>query len=201
MPDLLSLPCPGCRIGLAPAAFSMDAPLECPSCRVRLEGAVFPAFWREEEGAFAGAVPAGEAEAACFFHPENRAALSCERCGRFICQVCDLAIGARHLCPACVSAGITGEKLPEIVARRFLWIEAAFYFGLIPLLVGIGMWPFIVVTGVMAIFFAVWGWRRPGSIPRAARRWPAVVGLVGGFIQIAAWAGMLLLIYYGWSHR
>lgn len=169
--------------------------MECPSCHVRIEGAVFPAFWREDDRD--AAVPAGEAEAACFFHPENRAALSCERCGRFICKVCDLAIGARHLCPACVSAGITGEKLPEIVPRRFLWSESALYFGTVPLVFGLGMWPFIVVTGIAAIFFALWGWKRPGSIPRGVRRWPAIVGLIGGVLQIAAWTGMIALLFFG----
>jgi hypothetical protein len=201
MPDTLSLPCPACRIGLAPAAFAMDAPMLCPSCRVPLEGVIFPAFWREDESAAGRALPAGEAEAACFFHPENRAALSCERCGRFICTVCDLPIGSRHLCPSCVSAGLTGEKLPEIVPRRFLWGEAALYFGTIPLLLAIGLWPFLIVTGLIAIFLALWGWRRPGSIPRGARRWPAIVGIIGGLLQIAAWLGMTVLITNGLRHR
>jgi hypothetical protein len=200
MPDTLSLPCPGCQVGLAPAAISMDAPLECPACHVKLEGMVFRAFWRETENAGV-AVPAGEAEAVCFFHPENRAALSCERCGRFICQVCDLEIGSRHLCPTCVSAGLTGEKIPEIVPRRVLWVEAAFYFGIIPLLIGFGMWPFIIVTGIAAVVLGLWSWKRPGSIPRSTRRWPAVVGIIGGLIQIAAWTGMVFFIFYGIRHR
>ncbi|MEA3207419.1 MAG: hypothetical protein QOE70_476 [Chthoniobacter sp.] len=169
----------------------------CPSCRSPLQGAVFPAFWRDDAPGVSRAVRAGEAEATCFFHPQNRAALSCERCGRFVCQVCELTIGSRRLCPACVSAGLAGEKLPEIVPWRFLWADSALLVGLVPLVCGIFAWPLFIVTGLAAIFLALRGWKRPGSLPRGRRRWAAVVGLVAGVLQLVLWAGMILFVS-GW---
>ena len=129
----------------------------------------------------------------CFFHPENRAAVSCDRCGRFICAVCDMQLGVRHLCPTCLSSGLGAEKLPELVVRRFLWADTALLIGIVPLLFFI-FFPAFIVTGPAAVFCAVFGWKRPGSLPRGRRHWAAVVGLIGGLVQLTIWVGWLLLI-------
>ena len=64
-----------------------------------------------------------------------------------------------------------------------------------PLLLGVFMWPFIVVSGAAAIFFALFGWKRPGSLPRGRRRWASIVGIIGGVLQIAIWLTIVILIF------
>ena len=62
----------------------------------------------------------GEGEvAACFFHARKRAAVPCDRCGRFLCRLCDLDFGdGRHLCPECLRAGRGAGGMPELVNER-----------------------------------------------------------------------------------
>ena len=186
--------CPECGFALAPESLTRENEAVCPQCRAVLSGGLFPAFWHPEPIATGTAEHAAAGDAVCFFHPENRAARSCERCGRFVCPVCDLPLGARHLCPTCLSSGLGAEKLPELVVRRFLWANTALLAGILPLLAGIFVWPVFIVTGPAAIFCALFGWKRPGSLPRGHRRWAAVLGLVLGLLQLAAWTGMIVFL-------
>ena len=192
---ILALACPQCRTALSPDALGSGHRAACPHCGTEIHGTVFPAFWKEPADLAGRAQQAGEGEAVCFFHPENRAAVSCEKCGRFICAVCECTVGTRHLCPSCLSSGLTGEKLPELIPWRFIWADAALFTGLLPLLLGIFMWPFIIASGAAAIFFALFGWKKPGSLPRGRRRWAAIVGIIGGAVQIGIWVTIAILIY------
>ena len=107
--------CPACGFALPLDALARGGEAPCPQCRARLSGTLFPMFWSPEPAAPSLADHAGDDEAVCFFHPENRAALACDRCGRFLCAVCDMPLGTRHLCPTCLTSGLGGEKLPELV--------------------------------------------------------------------------------------
>lgn len=190
--------CPQCQFALAPEAVSPHQDVICPNCRTRFRGALFPAFWESHAAAPTHADQAGEGEAVCFFHPENRAALSCDRCGRFVCHVCDLAVGAKHFCPTCLSSALSGEKFPDFVPWRFLWADTAFLLGLGAFVFGFMIWPFLIFTGAAAIFLALFGWKRPGSIPRGPRRWASVLGLIGGVLQIVAWC---VIVAFIWGSR
>jgi hypothetical protein len=185
--------CPACGFALALDAFAGSEEIACPHCRVALSGTLFPTFWQEGAGASL-ADHALDGDAACFFHPENRAVLSCERCGRFLCTVCDMPLGTRHLCPTCLSSGLTGEKLQELVISRFIWSNMALLCGLVPLILGLFVFPMFIVTGPAAIFCALFGWKRPGSLPRGRRRWVSVLGLVCGLLQLAIWFGFIVML-------
>lgn len=191
-----TLACPRCRAALAPEAFASTHDTECPQCRTVLRGAIFPAFHRDAAEAVPGlANRAADGEAVCFFHPENRAERSCDRCGRFVCHVCDLPVGARHLCPACLSGALETDREHALVAWRFLWADSALLFGIVPVFLGIFIWPFLVLTGLTAIVLGVRAQQRPGSVVRGRRRWAAVLGIVGGAVQILAWGGALFFMF------
>ena len=185
--------CPSCGFTVPLDALAHGGETPCPQCRAGLRGALFPVFWNPVPAAHSLADHAGDGEAVCFFHPENRATLTCDRCGRFLCTVCDMPLGTRHLCPTCLSSGLGGEKLPELVVRRFLWADASLLTGLVPLLAGLFVWPGFIVTGPAAVFCALFGWKRPGSLPGGRRRWVAVLGVICGVLQLAVWSGMLFL--------
>lgn len=193
-----TLACPRCRTPLAPEDFAATHDTACPQCRAVLRGAIFPAFHRDAALAVPGlADRAGEGEAVCFFHAENRAERTCDRCGRFICHVCDMPVGARRLCPACLSGALEAEKGSELVPWRFLWADSALILGGVPLLLGLFMWPFIILTGITAIVLGVCARNRPGSVTRGPRRWAAILGIIGGVLQILIWGGLLAFFFIG----
>ena len=72
---------------------------------------------------------------------------------------------------------------------------AALLTGILPLLVGIIIWPFLIFTGLLAIFLALWGWRKTGSLVKGQRHWAAVVGLVGGILQVSAVIGFCIFLW------
>lgn len=187
-----SIRCPQCALALDLAGFDAGATVECPACRSQLRAATFPAF---ENPPTAVSTSSGEhaldGEAACFFHPEKRAVLACEGCGRFVCALCDVPLGTRHLCPTCLGA----SKAPELVTHRWCWSNVALLLGVGPLVLAFGMWPMLVMTGPAAIFMALWSWSKPGSLIAGARRWAALVGLIGGVLQLGIIAGVAILIW------
>src|SRR6478672_3276968 len=93
----------------------------CPQCLQELRISVFPPIYRHPTGEGSAGEHAIEGEATCFFHPEKRAERPCDRCGRFLCALCDLPVGSRHLCPVCLKAGNEEKALPELVSSRVSW--------------------------------------------------------------------------------
>jgi hypothetical protein len=180
---------------LLPQALDGAKDERCPQCAAELRGRLFPAWWVEENGAVTTSEPALPGEAVCFFHPSNRAALPCDLCGRFLCTICDLPIGARHLCPVCLSHGLGKEKLPEVIPRRFLWSWASFWLGVVPLLAVVVAWPVMFVTGALGILTALVGWNRPGSLVRGHQHWAAVVGVLLGLSQIVISVGVFYILF------
>jgi hypothetical protein len=199
MPAATSVPygaltCPTCGAALSPQSLASDHEQPCPGCARPMRGQVFRLWSTAEPHAPTTSDRALEGEAACFFHPENRAALACDSCGRFVCSVCDLHVGSRHLCPLCLGSGLNKQKLPEIVSRRFLWSWAAFWLGLLPLIFIIADWWCLTVTGTSAIIIALVGWKRPGSVTRGPQHWIALTGILLGFAQLGITFAIISMI-------
>ena len=75
--------------------------------------AAFPAALRgESKGAF-GDVVVDEGEASCFQHAEKRAKTACERCGRFLCELCDVVLRGHHYCAGCLEQATSSGDIPE----------------------------------------------------------------------------------------
>jgi hypothetical protein len=187
-----SIRCPKCALALDSTNSANG--VECPACRSHLTAMFFPAFDNPPAGiSTASGERALEGEAACFFHPEKRAAIACESCGRFLCALCDLPLGARHLCPACLHA----DRRTDLVNHRTCWSRVTLLLGVLPLLLSFMIWPFLVFTGLATIFTGFWTWKKPGSLVRGPRRWASVVGILGGFAQVGFEGGMIYLIVWG----
>jgi hypothetical protein len=135
-----------------------------------------------------------EGEAVCFFHPQNSARLACDVCGRFVCSICDLLVGSRHLCPVCLSKGLGNDKLPEIIPRRFLWQRLSFSLGFWPLFLFMFLWPFFIVTGGTALIAGILSFRKPGSLVRGRQRGYAIAGILLALAQIMVFCGMVILL-------
>ena len=159
----------------------------CPGCRQRIFAAVFPAI----ENARAGAAPetiAESTEASCFFHPESRAAVPCSECGRFLCNLCDIELDGRHLCPSCFRAGVKTKKLESVETQRVMYDTIALASATLPALL---LWP-ALLGAPAALYLAIRRWRTPLSIvPRTRVRFViaallalAEIGAIGFLIWI-----------------
>jgi len=193
-----ALRCPKCALPFEPGAAVSLMDVACSACRSRLSVALFPAFESPPEAiSTASGEKAGEGEAACFFHSEKRADCTCDRCGRFICALCDLPFAGRHFCPKCLDT----SKLEELVSTRFVGGYVSMLCGVVPLVFfPLGCIYIIPITGPAAVGFALWSWKKPGSLVHGPRHGMALAGLIGGTIQLLAMAAGIAAVGYKLFH-
>jgi hypothetical protein len=135
-------------------------------------------------------------EASCFFHPEKRAALACESCGRFLCALCDLEFDGRHICPSCLSAGRKKGSLGTLDHFRLSWGGIALLVAVLPV---IAFWPMTVVSAPAAIAVAIYGWRKPRSLT-GRRRWVSYTfAFIFALVEIGAWTWFFLKGVSWWT--
>ena len=154
----------------------------CPYCQKWLQIRVWPIVRHNTN-----AVSALSDQATCFFHPDKAFQACCQRCGRFVCALCDLQLGVEHVCPTCFERG-RGDSGAE--AGKAEWRYRDVLYDSIAVTVGWGwiiFWPTIVAAIPAVIFLHVKYRKAPRSylIPRSGWRfWSAYVGL--------AWLPLLL---------
>ena len=190
-----ALRCPKCSTPFEPDLALPVGRMECSHCLSSISFVLFPAFHNPPEAiSMASGVRAAEGEAVCFFHPEKRAECTCDRCGRFVCELCDLPFGNRHLCPKCMDT----SKLPELVTSRFVGAYAAMLIGILPLF--FPCFYFFPFTGTAAMILGGWSWKKPGSLVYGPRHAMAVVGVLTGFLQLLALVGIIMGFIYVIKH-
>ena len=180
--------CAACFSSVPPDAWNRESGSRCNGCSATLEAWVFPSIRATLRGAAASAVLEAS-EASCFYHAESRAHAVCDKCGRFVCGLCDLELGRHHYCPACLQSGMAEDALGNLEARRVMWDTAALALAVLPALV---IWP-TILTGPIALFAAIWWWRRPSSIvPRTKFRF--ILAIVLALAQIAGWIAVFVAV-------
>ena len=183
------LRCDKCQTALPGAVVNTGTLVACPACGVSTLVQVFPAFSRVAPRGRAAEALASMEDASCFYHPAKKAAVPCDRCGRFLCTLCDLELDGRHVCPECIEierrAGNTlrpgGRPLHDLVAL------AVAALGTVP-----GIWFLSFITGPVALFMAIRYWNEPLRSPVPRGRWRLVVAGILGLLQTGAW---LFLLY------
>jgi len=164
--------CPHCSADI-PADSRWES---CPYCQKRLQICVWPVVRQNNNAA-----TALSDQATCFFHPDKAFQACCQRCGRFVCALCDLQLGAEHVCPTCFERGRADSGAE---ASKAEWRYRDVLYDSIALTVGWGwilFWPTIVAAIPAVVFLHVRYRKAPRSylIPRSGWRfWVAYVGLV-----------------------
>jgi hypothetical protein len=141
-------------------------------------------------GAAAG--PLMENGATCFFHPQHAAQVPCDNCGRFLCALCDLPLGGRHLCPTCIENTSRQSSENPWIAHRFLWGRAALLIALIPALA----YPFTFLTFLTApvtLVLALLWWNKPAGLTGNGGRLSLVLAVLFAGLQILAWIGAVFV--------
>jgi hypothetical protein len=170
-----TFPCPGCSGDVTPAQTETGWQV-CPYCEKRLRARLWPVLRSNSNAAAAIAD-----QATCFFHPDKAFQACCQRCGRFVCGLCDLQLGSEHVCPTCFERGRAGSRLEGGQAE---WRHRDVLFDSIALSLGwawIIVWPVIIVALPAAIILHVKYRKAPRSylIPRAGWRfWAAYAGFI-----------------------
>lgn len=180
--------CPNCGRDFSPTETGWQS---CPYCEERLEIRTWPVARISTTSA--AAMPE---QATCYFHPDKAFQACCQRCGRFVCALCDLQLGAEHVCPTCFERGRTDSGLNGAAAE---WRHRDVLYDSIALSLGwawIIVWPMILAALPTAIFLHVKYRKAPRSylIPRSGWRfWMAYAGfawlplLIGSAILIPRW--------------
>jgi ribosomal protein L37AE/L43A len=124
--------CPRCKKPLE-LAQAGDGPNNCVHCGGEFEARVFrPASRSQQVVQLAQGGP--EAGTACANHPRNAAVTSCERCGIFICSLCELQVDGSNYCPACFERLAQEGAIPSARVRFRAFHTLAFiasFLGLI----------------------------------------------------------------------
>ncbi len=180
--------CTRCRRRLPPEIINAAGMQDCPSCGVAVRVDAFPALFRDPRPGQAGEALVVEDTSSCFYHPQKKAVVHCQGCGRFLCALCNVEFAGKHLCPPCLETGKLSGRMKNLQGQRILYDSMALGVALVPMVL---MWPVTVLSAPLAIFLAIRYWKTPLSIiPRTRVRF--VLAIIVGSLQMGGWS---LLIY------
>lgn len=193
------LPCPKCRKPLEPPGSEGPGALRCPQCRTAFQFEALPALFAGPRIGRPGEALVDAGEASCYFHPEKRATIACESCGRFLCALCDLEVDGRHICPSCFSAGRKKGTLGSLDQFRISWPGLAI---LCVTVLPLGFYPFTPIFAACALVFLGIGVKKPGSITGRRRIVSCMVAalLAVGEIAGSVYAGRALIRTFSSVH-
>ena len=184
-----ALPCPRCKRVLGPDSWIDAGRGVCYRCKCDYEFVAFPAL-HATRAHIAPQAAVLAADSVCFFHAENRAEAICDGCGRLLCPVCTVPFAGQKLCPTCISTTKTSEA-PNVIRDRTLYDGIALVLAWLPLLV----WPFTVITAPVALGFAIYGWKKPGSLVRGRSRTRLIIAMVIALVQIGGWITLAVSLW------
>lgn len=164
----------------------------CPACGAPLQFEVFPALFRKIGAGHRGEALMVEGESSCFYHPQKKAVLPCDGCGRFLCALCDCPLEGRHYCPTCLEAGRTKGKIRSLDNQRTLYDSIALALAILPILV----FYFTLITAPMTLYVAIRYWKVPSSILRRTKI-RFVAAIVIALLQIGGWIALLIVLTTG----
>lgn len=164
---------------------------ECPVCGATVWAEAFPALVTGVKAGRAGETVLVDDESACFYHPTKRAVLPCDACGRFLCALCDIEMDGRHLCTACIEAGVRKGAMDSLQTQYVYYDSIALSAAILPLLF---LW-LTIVSAPIVLFLAIRYWNTSMSVlPRNRWRFVAAVTIAG--FQLVGW-GLLALLLLG----
>ena len=165
--------------------------IRCPACIGAFEATVFqPVERRQRAAEVLVATPDGVANA-CANHARNAAVTNCQRCGLFICALCDMNIGEGSYCPQCFDR-VRADGSLKAAATRYRdygsMARIAVSVGLLFSMMFLGL-PF----GALAVYYAVRGIRQrreEGASPAGM-----IVIIVLGILEMISSIVMVALLF------
>jgi hypothetical protein len=183
--------CSNCSTLLPLEIFNTDQPDECNYCHRQTYGFAFPALIRPPEQIKTGEQILVEGDASCFFHPQKKAMVSCEYCGRFLCSLCDIEFGGQHLCATCIEAAKKKKTLKTLEDRRVLYDDLALALAIVPII----LFYVIIVTAPISIFMAIRHWDSPSSIIPRRSKLRMTFAILISVLELVGIGALIFLIF------
>ena len=183
--------CAACRWPIEVHAWNNHQGAHCKNCAQLVYSYVFPAINRANNTGVAEAIKEDN-EASCFYHPESRAVLPCDECGRFLCQVCECAVEDRHLCPSCLNTAAKHKTIATFDNCRINYDSIALAAALLPISV---FWPVTLISGPGVIYYSIKHWKSPRGIMRRSKV-RFVLAMLVGLIQTVGWGALFLSLLF-----
>ncbi len=190
--------CNGCHTPLLAGVFNLEELTPCPACGKPLQIAIFPALFRHMAAGRGGEAVVEEMESSCFYHPQKRAVLPCDGCGRFLCALCDCDFNGQHLCPPCLETGKAKGKIQNLQNHRTLYDSVALTLAIAPAITFVGAC-FSIITSPLALFIALRHWNTPTSIVRTTKT-RHVLAIIFATLTLLGWISYAVLIGYAVWH-
>jgi len=184
--NTLLVQCPKCKTGLLGGIFNQPALTRCPACGAPLQVEIFPAFFRRTAPGREGEAILIEGESSCFYHPQKKAVVPCDACGRFLCALCDCELKGQHFCPGCLESGQKKRKIQGLEDMRVLHGRQALLLAILPLF----------ITGLAAIYVVLRYRKEPGSLV-APMRWAFPTALILASLQTLGFLALFLILFLG----
>lgn len=141
--------CPRCGVRL-PAEKVRTGVLTCDACLRTFEATAFQAP-QTRAHVVELAVAGPEGANACATHARNAAVTSCDRCGLFICSLCEMKVAEGSLCPQCLDRARADGTLQGAAGR----IRDFASMARVCVLLGLVTFTFLgLLVGPLAIYYA-----------------------------------------------
>jgi hypothetical protein len=185
--------CAACQWPVEVAAWNDPQGMHCKSCGQMTYASVFPAINRVHPSVDPETIQE-QSEASCFYHPQSRAVIPCDECGRFLCQICDCPMEGRNLCPNCLNTAATTRQLQAFDNRRTMHDSIALSLATFPFF----LYPatiFTFITAPLAVYYSIKHWKSPlGILPRTKVRF--ALAIVFGLVQSLTWGAFIWMLLF-----
>lgn len=184
-----TFPCPTCHTALAVEPGTAEVTAQCPQCLAPIDAYFFPAFFRSPEVGIVPTALGDQTEASCYYHPQKQAVGVCDGCGRLICALCSIELGAEHLCPNCISSGKKKGRITTLEDNRTRYDSIALslaVFGMLFYILAIFLAP-------AAIYTAIKHWNSPGSLLGTSKT-RFVVAILIATVTLVVWIALVAVL-------
>jgi hypothetical protein len=178
--------CDRCASLVPAEAYNQDQFHRCHACRLLTEVRAYPILLTGRTLGVRGETLLTEDQASCFNHPQKKAIVPCDRCGRFLCALCATPSGGRQLCLDCYKAEASEQTGTSLANKHLVrYDNMALVLSLIP---------FYGITAIVAAFYAIRHWKtRMSVLPQTRVR--HVLALVFSLAQIILFGSLVMFLW------
>ncbi len=182
--------CPHCNVAL-PEEDIRSGQVSCRTCGKAFEATAFTPPEKRLR-IIEVAVSGPEGANACATHARNAAVTSCERCGLFICALCEMNVGDGSFCPSCFERAQSDGSLHGVAGRIRDYASMARLSAVLGLLMVAILG---IPLGVLTVVYAVKAMRQRREVgdPRGGM----IVTMIFGILEILASVGFIALMIFG----
>ena len=187
----IRLNCPRCSEPIPATSAGNAQMLRCPACSATVEAVLFPAMLIEPPARTKIQIARGS-EAGCYFHARYRAVTPCAGCGRFLCELCSVNVGARFLCAECISNLRKQRSESGLVHHAALFDNTALFLVIGPT-ISLFFSIFTLLSAPAALFLSFYYWSRQWTLLRRSRVRFAIA-IMSSIMLLLGWAVVIYTI-------